>query len=182
MVEGIVDGQGVRYVHIRWMHVRGENVHVVARAWPSCHRYGRGHRPVSCGCCGRQEAARQDPDNAEYRVLIKKYKRMEATKEAGNQAFKANNFQVRVCMCVCVHRLICCRKRIWLGDRPLACLPVRPPLCRLVVLAGGGGPLETLCLAVSVHKLVVSHAGALQATRVSMRVSPHGCSTNGLSR
>lgn len=44
--------------------------------------------------CGRplQEAARQDPDNAEYRTLIKKFKRMESTKEAGNQAFKANDF------------------------------------------------------------------------------------------
>lgn len=40
-----------------------------------------------------QEAARQDPDNAEYRTLIKKFKLMESTKEAGNQAFKANNMQ-----------------------------------------------------------------------------------------
>eukprot|EP00903_Cladosiphon_okamuranus_P008712 g8346.t1 len=40
-----------------------------------------------------QEAARQDPDSAEYRTLIKRFKLMESTKEAGNQAFKANNFQ-----------------------------------------------------------------------------------------
>ncbi|CAM9818129.1 unnamed protein product, partial [Hapterophycus canaliculatus] len=40
-----------------------------------------------------QEAARQDPDNSEYRGLIKKYKLMESTKEAGNRAFKANDFQ-----------------------------------------------------------------------------------------
>lgn len=40
-----------------------------------------------------QEAARQDPDNPEYRGLVKKYKLMESTKEAGNQAFKASNWQ-----------------------------------------------------------------------------------------
>lgn len=39
-----------------------------------------------------QEAARQDPDNSEYRGLIKKYKLMESTKEAGNRAFKANDY------------------------------------------------------------------------------------------
>ena len=41
-----------------------------------------------------QEAARHDPDNAEYRGLIKQYKLMESTKEAGNKAFKANDLQV----------------------------------------------------------------------------------------
>ncbi|CAN0144596.1 unnamed protein product [Ascophyllum nodosum] len=41
----------------------------------------------------QQEAARQDPDKAEYRVLIKQYKLMESTKEAGNRAFKAQNIQ-----------------------------------------------------------------------------------------
>ncbi|CAM9145910.1 unnamed protein product [Choristocarpus tenellus] len=40
-----------------------------------------------------QEAARQDPDNKEYRVLIKQYKLMETTKETGNQAFKAGDMQ-----------------------------------------------------------------------------------------
>ncbi|CAN0066613.1 unnamed protein product, partial [Laminaria digitata] len=40
-----------------------------------------------------QEAARHDPDNAEYRGLIKQYKLMESTKEAGNKAFKANDLQ-----------------------------------------------------------------------------------------
>ncbi|CAM9184983.1 unnamed protein product [Ectocarpus sp. 6 AP-2014] len=40
-----------------------------------------------------QEAARQDPDNSEYRGLIKKYKLMESTKEAGNKAFKANDLE-----------------------------------------------------------------------------------------
>ncbi|CAM9935523.1 unnamed protein product, partial [Scytosiphon promiscuus] len=39
-----------------------------------------------------QEAARQDPDNPEYRGLIKKYKLMDSTKEAGNRAFKANDY------------------------------------------------------------------------------------------
>ena len=43
----------------------------------------------------KQEAARQDPDKAEYRVLIKQYKLMESTKEAGNRAFKAQNIQVQ---------------------------------------------------------------------------------------
>lgn len=42
-----------------------------------------------------QEAARQDPDNAEYRILIRQYKLMESTKEAGNKAFKAHDLQVR---------------------------------------------------------------------------------------
>lgn len=42
----------------------------------------------------QQEAARQDPDNAEYRVLIKQYKTMESTKEAGNQAFKQGDYEV----------------------------------------------------------------------------------------
>ncbi|CAM9567168.1 unnamed protein product, partial [Ectocarpus fasciculatus] len=41
----------------------------------------------------RPEAARQDPDNSEYRGLIKKYKLMESTKEAGNKAFKANDLE-----------------------------------------------------------------------------------------
>ena len=45
-------------------------------------------------CFALQEAARHDPDNAEYRRLIKQYKLMESTKEAGNKAFKANNLQV----------------------------------------------------------------------------------------
>eukprot|EP00752_Nemacystus_decipiens_P005114 g4639.t1 len=40
-----------------------------------------------------QEAARQDPDNSEYRNLIKKFKLMESTKEAGNQAFKASDYE-----------------------------------------------------------------------------------------
>lgn len=47
-------------------------------------------------CCvfhSLQEAARQDPDNSEYRGLIKKYKLMESTKEAGNKAFKANDLE-----------------------------------------------------------------------------------------
>ncbi|CAM9248728.1 unnamed protein product [Pylaiella littoralis] len=43
-----------------------------------------------------QEAARQDPDNPEYRRLIKKYKLMDSTKEAGNQAFKANNWEMAI--------------------------------------------------------------------------------------
>lgn len=45
-----------------------------------------------------QEAARQDPDCSEYGVLMRQYKRMESTKEAGNQAFKTNKLQVKECM------------------------------------------------------------------------------------
>lgn len=52
--------------------------------------------PVSPGWRREQEAARQDPDNAEYRILIKQYKLMESTKEAGNKAFKSNDLRVRV--------------------------------------------------------------------------------------
>lgn len=40
-----------------------------------------------------QEAMRNDPDNSGYRTEIKKWRSMEAQKEAGNDAFKKGNFQ-----------------------------------------------------------------------------------------
>lgn len=40
-----------------------------------------------------QEAMRNDPDNSGYRTEIKKWRSMEAQKEAGNDAFKKGNYQ-----------------------------------------------------------------------------------------
>ncbi|CAM9649340.1 unnamed protein product [Discosporangium mesarthrocarpum] len=39
------------------------------------------------------EAARQDPDKKDYRVLIKQYKLMESTKEMGNESFKSEDYK-----------------------------------------------------------------------------------------
>lgn len=59
-----------------------------------------------------QEAARQDPDKAEYGTLMKQYRRMESRKEAGNQAFKANNLEVGVTGGLVVLRVRCAFMRM----------------------------------------------------------------------
>ena len=51
-----------------------------------------------------QEAMRNDPDNSGYRTEIKKWRSMEAQKEAGNDAFKKGNYQeVGSGPCLCYH-------------------------------------------------------------------------------
>jgi DnaJ family protein C protein 7 len=40
-----------------------------------------------------QEAMRNDPDNSSYRIELKKWKAMEAQKDAGNDAFKKGQYQ-----------------------------------------------------------------------------------------